>query len=424
MPYGWEQMFDTRCFVTSAERADQLARRARAVQEKQAILDAEQAELVLAFERQRVTTGNAAFRDAEAFLRSATGMSRSTARTRVQACRQLVVLPTMRLALAAGTVTFDHVRALAEHADSPNRHVVIDDEAELTEWALDRSADAYRERLAIWARDLDVARPSGVRQHERQVGLRRVIRSRTKDGLRRTVLELDDESDAIVYGALRNVVRELRDADRTAKVPFERQRSTAQYLADAVREVAHRSAGADAMTKHRARPVILALTEMSVLWDQLRVAGVCELDDGTQLTGPQLRKLACEADIIPIVLSGDGVPLDMGRVARLATWKQRLALRALHPTCAVEACDVPFEWCDVHHLKPWHRDGSTDLDNLVPVCSYHHTWLHDLDGNVVLEMLPDRTLRLPKLPLLPCRPRKDPIVERLKRPPDPVTTRT
>ena len=147
---------------------------------------------------------------------------------------------------------------------------------------------------------------------------------------------------------------------------------------------------------------------MSVLWDNLRINGVCELDNGTHLTGAQLRKMACEADIIPIVLSGDGVPLDMGRLARLATYKQRLALRVLHPTCAVEGCDMDFDWCDIHHLKPWERHGLTDLDNLVPVCDYHHTWLHDLDGNVMLEMLPDRTLRVPGLPDALRKPRKTP----------------
>ncbi len=415
-------MFDPATFVTSTERADRLAADARDLQARQVQVDAEQAELVLEFEKVRAM-GSSSFRDTEAFLRNATGMARSTARTRVQAFRQLAVLPTMRQALADGWVTFDHVRALAAHADSPNRDQVIEAEGFLTERAFGVSADDYRDDLAVWARDLDEQRMAGLTDHQRQHARRRVIRSRTRDGLRRTVLELDDEADAILYGALRGVVKEMRDADRKAKVPHDRQRTTQQYLADAAREVAHRSAGADVITKHRARPVILAITEMSVLWDQLRVNGVCELEDGTQLTGAQLRKMACDADLIPIVLSGDGVPLDMGRLARLATYTQRLALRALHPTCAVEGCDMAFEWCEIHHLKPWERGGLTNLDNLVPLCTYHHTWVHDLDGNVIMEMLPDRTLRLPGLPLQPCPRRRETLVQRMKRPPDLVCAR-
>jgi hypothetical protein len=410
-------MFDIRDFATSTERAEDLAERAGQLQARAVRLDAEQAELVLEFERLRAS-GSSIFRDTEAFLRNATGVSRSTAHTRVRAFRQLAVLPTMRSMLTDGTVTFDHVRTLAEHADSPNRDAVIDDEAELAGWALDVSADAYRQRLAVWARDLDELRMAGLTEHEKKVARRRVIRSRTKDGLHRTVLELDDESDHLVFGALRGVVREMRRRDRQADLPPERQRSTAQYLADAVREVAHRSVAADVITKHRGRPTILALTDASVLWDRLRINGVCELDDGTQLTGAQLRRMACEADIIPIVLSGDGVPLDVGRTFRLATYAQRLALRAQHPTCAVEGCDVHFDDCEIHHLQPWKRGGKTDLANLVPLCWYHHSWVHDLDGNITMDRLPDGTLRLPNLPLRPCPRRRNPIHRRLQRPPD------
>jgi hypothetical protein len=415
-------MFDPDTFVASIERAEALTSHAAVLQARQVRIDADQADLVLEFDRLRAD-GSTSFRNAESVLRSATGMARSTARLRVHAFRQLLVLPTMHRALADGLVTFDHVRALADHADSPNRDAVLDEEPELAGWAADLPADAYRERLAVWARDVDERRLAGLTDHERQVTRRRVTRSRTRDGLHRTVLELDDESDAVFFGALRGVARELRNSDRKAGIPFERQRNTAQYLADAAREVAHRSAGADVITKHKARPLILAITEASVLWDQLRVAGVCELEDGTQLTGAQLRRMACEADIIPIVLSGDGVPLDMGRMARFATYKQRLALRALHPCCAVEGCDVAFDDCEVHHLRPWERDGLTDLDNLVPLCRYHHTWVHDLDGNVTMELLPDRTLRLPGFPVAPCPRRRNPLVQRLRRPPDLVPAR-
>ena len=162
--------------------------------------------------------------------------------------------------------------------------------------------------MTDWARDLDEARDKGLSPVERQRRRRKVTRSRTKDGLRRTVLELDDEADAVFYGALRDAAAEMQRADRKAKLPLDQQRSFRQILADAAVEVARRSRGADVITKHRARPVILALTEMSVLWDQLRVRGWCQLDDGTRLTANQVRRLACEADILPMVLDDHGVP--------------------------------------------------------------------------------------------------------------------
>jgi hypothetical protein len=400
-----------------------LVERARDLQDRRAALEAEETDLVIEVERKRMT-GARIFRDTEAFLRNATGIARATAHTRTQVARQLLNLPAMREALAAGRVTFDHARALAHHADSPNRDEVLDRQAELTQWAIDLSADDYRDRLATFARDLDDKREALLSQAERRHRRRKVRRTVTKDGLRRTIMDLDEETDAIVYGAVRDVVAEMNRADQKAKIPLDRRRSSGQKWADAFAEVARRSRAADIITKHRARPTILAITEMSVLWDQLRVNGVCELEDGTQLTARQLRRMACEADIIPMVLDTNGVPMDVGRAYRLATPKQRLALRVLHSTCACEGCDVPFDWCEIHHLRPWDKLGRTNLDNLVPLCEYHHHLVHDLDGEVrSYELLPDRTLRLKGLPLPVTPRRRESLVDRLKRPPDLVPAR-
>jgi hypothetical protein len=131
------------------------------------------------------------------------------------------------------------------------------------------------------------------------------------------------------------------------------------------------------VTKHKARPTILAVTDIEHLWDQLQVRGWCQLSDGTKLTARQLRRLACQADLIPMVLDTDGTVLDMGRRARLATYDQRLALRVMHHSCAVKGCDIRFDWCEIHHLRPWDNQGLTNLDNLVPLCTYHHHLIHD-----------------------------------------------
>ena len=382
-----------------------LADRAKGLQERRDRLDAEEAEMLIEIEVLRAK-GRDYFRDTAAWLRQNTGIARSTARTRTHVARQLALLPEARVAWGQGRIGFDHARVLADHADSPHRDNLLDQQDEIVGWAVALPADVFRERMGDWARDLDEVRDAGLSPVEQQRRRRRLIRSRTKDGLRRTVVELDDESDAVFYGAVRDAAAEMQRADRKAKLPLDRQRPFRQLLADAVVEVARRSRGADVITKHRARPVILALTEMSVLWDQLRVRGWCQLDDGTRLTAAQIRRLACEADIIPMVLDDHGVPMDVGRTVRLATYKQRLALRVLHPTCAAEGCDVEFDWCEIHHLRPWEQGGPTDLDNLVALCSYHHHWVHEC--GLEPEVRPDRTLRFVPFPLTPAPQRRRP----------------
>ena len=71
------------------------------------------------------------------------------------------------------------------------------------------------------------------------------------------------------------------------------------------------------------------------------------------------------------------VPIDVGRSKRLATVRQRRALEAIHPTCAIPDCEVIFDHCNVHHIDYWENGGSTDLNNMIPLCSRHHHAAHE-----------------------------------------------
>lgn len=108
-------------------------------------------------------------------------------------------------------------------------------------------------------------------------------------------------------------------------------------------------------------------------------AGLVPGDDltGDQVTAAQARRLACTAKILPAVLGGTSLPLDLGRTRRLFTPAQRKALLIRDRTCRAEGCDTPGTWCEAHHLDPWHTGGPTDLDNGVLFCSHHHHRAHD-----------------------------------------------
>ena len=120
-------------------------------------------------------------------------------------------------------------------------------------------------------------------------------------------------------------------------------------------------------------------------------------DAGIELPVETLRRLACCANIIPAVLGSDGVILDQGREARLANRRQRRALRAMYPTCAIAGCHTRFDHCKIHHIRWWDRDhGPTDLANLIPLCSRHHHAVHE--GGWLLTMhptTPELTVRFP-----------------------------
>ena len=92
-----------------------------------------------------------------------------------------------------------------------------------------------------------------------------------------------------------------------------------------------------------------------------------------------------------VVLHAPGT-LDLGRSTRIANRAQRRALRALYARCAVPGCRVRFDQCAVHHVRWWRHGGSTDLENLLPLCSRHHHAAHE--GGWQLALQPDRTLTI------------------------------
>jgi len=98
-----------------------------------------------------------------------------------------------------------------------------------------------------------------------------------------------------------------------------------------------------------------------------------------------------------VVLHAPG-ELNLGRSTRLANRAQRRALRGIYRTCAIPGCTVSYDRCKLHHVTWWRHGGRTDLDNLLPVCSKHHSkihhdgWLISLGPNRALDItLPDGT---------------------------------
>ena len=117
--------------------------------------------------------------------------------------------------------------------------------------------------------------------------------------------------------------------------------------------------------------VTMALDQLT---GSLRAA---HLDTGLDLSASDARRLACNAGLVPAVLGGRSQVLDLGRAERFFTEAQRTALATIYDECAVEGCDRPYAWADLHHETPWVRRGNTDLADAVPACGFHHRRLHD-----------------------------------------------
>lgn len=100
--------------------------------------------------------------------------------------------------------------------------------------------------------------------------------------------------------------------------------------------------------------------------------GAGTLETGERISAGAVRRLACRAGIIPMVLDGDSVVLDMGREQRLFDRYQRIAMAQSFGGCATDGCDRPPSWTEAHHKHPWHQGGRTDLADGLPLCPPHH----------------------------------------------------
>jgi len=161
-------------------------------------------------------------------------------------------------------------------------------------------------------------------------------------------------------------------------------------MADAMSEACRRLQAANVLPEsHGAPPRLVVTTDLETL--RSAIAAERELThsfvvegllggffpDGKPLSAAAIRRLACDAEIIPIVLGSESEVLDVGRTKRLVTPGQWTALVHRDKHCAFPGCRRQPVACDAHHVVPWAEGGPTSLDNLVLLCRKHHTMIHE-----------------------------------------------
>jgi Domain of unknown function (DUF222) len=184
---------------------------------------------------------------------------------------------------------------------------------------------------------------------------------------------------------LQQLVQAIADRDyRSAKDTHDRKRlqeTPQQRLADALCTVvtaAETTISTPTGTTEPAGvrvPTAAAQLMVVIPYEQL-LDRACErgmLMDGTAVSPGELRRLACQADIIPVVLGTGSTVLDVGRAHRLAPPALRLAVMLRDGGCAFPGCTAPMWHCDVHHVTPWQLGGPTNLGNAVALCQPHHS---------------------------------------------------
>ena len=161
------------------------------------------------------------------------------------------------------------------------------------------------------------------------------------------------------------------DAALADRRPLRERRATT--LIDILRE----SIGRDDGDVGGVAVTMLVTVPLEVLQSGIGAATIAGIDE--PICAATARRMAANAEIIPVVLGGDGEILDLGRSRRLFSRAQRRALAVRDAGCIWPGCQAPPGWCEVAHLTPWALGGPTDLANGALLCPFHHRRF-DLDG--------------------------------------------
>ena len=276
-------------------------------------------------------------------------------------------MPEIHATMAAGTLSAGHADAIARASNRLDDDERVEPAAmapQLVTQASSMAVDTFARKVRDLARRL--SRDEGLRHHESLRSQRAVRRWRDCDSMCHTQISLDPEADARL-----SAVFDAAIAAERAKP--DDGRSFDQLRADTFINLVT----ATPVPGARRPAELLILCDLNTMQHGLHETSVCETHDGQPLPPDVVRRLACEANITPIVFDGDRRVVDVGRAKRLATADQRRAPRAMHQTCAAPDCPVRFGDCDIHHLREWKEGGLTNLENLIPLCSKHHHLIHE-----------------------------------------------
>jgi hypothetical protein len=199
------------------------------------------------------------------------------------------------------------------------------------------------------------------------------------------------EDGAVLRAALLPLTRPVPEVDPATCAEQPDPRDHGARMWDGLVQLAHHALDTQLPpASHGARPrVAVTIDAPTLRGDGAGVGvGVGVTDDGLELPGSATRRLACDCDLVRVLLDADRSVLDVGRSQRLVTPAIWTALVARDAHCAFPGCTRPPVMCHAHHIRHWIHGGPTSLDNLVLLCGHHHRTLHHTPWQV--RLAPDR----------------------------------
>ena len=325
-------------------------------------------------------------------------MSSGTAREHVRVARALRNLPVIRGEFGAGRLSYSKVRALTRIATPATEAGLAELAGPMTGNQLERFARAHRQVSSADDADARVRRRLAWRFED--------------DGSLTGTFRLPPLAGAVLLKALRAAAADLEhshdglepDVSAETSAGGQPQAPTSTSLADALLVIAEAflAEKVAATDDPEVYQVIVhvgtdAITPASGVADSRDVSAEtsadarapsaqppghsaaprrCHVEDGPAISVSTAQMIACSATWSWMLHDSAGKLLDLGRRRRRPNAALRRAARERdNCRCRFPGCEA--RRIDLHHIQYWSNGGRTKLDNLVSLCKYHHTLVHD-----------------------------------------------
>jgi hypothetical protein len=308
---------------------------------------------------------------ATAWIDTTCHIAKSEAKAALRRGKALSTVPVAARAWKKGEIGPAQLDALLRVKSPVTEEALARDEALLVDYARQLKFAEFANLLARWEQlaDQDGTEEAAQLRRDR----RDVYLVPTPDGYFGR-MQFDHIEGALVAKELERIEDEFFAADsaqakaelgREAR-PHELARTSAQRRADAMIEMAIRSASARGTEGRRPQPLFTVVIDYPTLFGL-----ISQLEQGPVVTPGSLVPWMDSANFERIIFA-PGKRAECSVTARLFTGATRRAIEVRDLQCCHEFCDVAADQCQIDHIVPYSQGGLTTQENAQTMCGHHN----------------------------------------------------
>ncbi len=280
-------------------------------------------------------------------------LSMTTAFEKVRVAHALKMLPAISAAFAAGELSYTKVRELTRVVDRSNEDTLL-------AFALRTTASNVAERCRELRLGCDASIDMAARAYaKRCLSLRRDHQR----GMLTVTVELPMDTGELLEKAL--------DKARDDEVAM-------PDLADTAWSMRQADAFVNLLNGYLAGNFDGDVSNENYLVTvHVQQSALAGNDGRAALPIESIRRLCCDSQAVVITEDDNAEPLSIGRKSRIIPKAIARAIRARdNHHCTFPGCKNK-RFLDCHHVQHWSNGGETSVDNLVLLCTRHHTLVHE-----------------------------------------------